>query len=186
MNEDIEIIDKILKGDLTYFNKLLDKYEKMVYNLAYKMFLNNLDAEDITQEVFIKVYKNIEKCNKNISLKNWIYTITYNSCIDEIRKRKGKNNTSIDAMVQTEDNEYKIEIASNTKTPEEELLQKETLNNIEIALNKLNYDARVLIYLRDIKGLAYTEISEILNINIGTVKSRLNRARNALKKLLEF
>ena len=183
---DIEIVEKVLKGDIEAFSELIDKYEKMVYNLAYRVFNNTSDAEDITQEVFIKVYKNIYKCEGKQSIKTWIYTVAYNTCIDEIRKRKGKNNISLDMDLEGEEDNFSLEIASNEPTPENVLIQKEGLLEIEQAINSLNEINKSLIFLRDIKGFSYNEISEIMGLNIGTVKSRLNRARNALKNILKI
>lgn len=180
---DYEIVEKILKGEINAFELIIEKYEKMIYNLAYRMFNNEADAEDITQEVFLKIYRNIEKCEGKQSIKTWAYTITYNTCIDEIRKRKGKNNISLDNNIEGDDNSYNFEIASNEPTPENTLISKEYFKEIENAVNKLSEVNKTLIYLRDIKGLSYNEISEIMSINIGTVKSKLNRARLALKKM---
>ena len=182
---DIEIVEKVLKGDIDIFSEIIEKYEKMIYNLAYRIFNNRSDAEDITQEVFIKVYKNLHKCEGKQSIKTWVYTIAYNTCIDEVRKRKGKNNISLDMEIEGEKNSFSLEIPSNEPTPEKALMEKEGLFEIEQAISSLNENNRALIFLRDIKGLSYNEISEIMNLNIGTVKSRINRARNALKNILK-
>lgn len=183
---DIEIVDKIIKGDIDAFSCLIDKYEKMVYNLAFRMFNNISDAEDITQEVFLKIYRNIEKCAGKSSIKTWVYTITYNTCIDEIRKRKGKKDISFDMEIEGEENDFSFEIASNEPTPEQALMQKEGLLDIEQAINSLNEQNRTIVYLRDIKGLSYNDISTITGLNVGTVKSRLNRARNILKNIIKL
>lgn len=186
MDMDTEIIERILKGDMDAFEELIDKYQKMIYNLAYRMFNNSSDAEDITQEVFLKIYRNIEKCSGKHSIKTWVYTITYNTCIDEIRKTKGKEKISLDKKLNSDDGEYSFEIASNEPTPEISLLNKEGIKEIENAINQLNETSKTLVFLRDIKGLSYNEISEIMAMNIGTVKSRLNRARNNLKNILKL
>lgn len=186
MDMDIEIVDKILKGEMDAFEQLIDRYQKLIYNLAYRIFNNTSDAEDVTQEVFLKIYRNIEKCSGKQSIKTWIYTITYNTCIDEVRKRKGKNNISLDMTLDSDDGEYSFEVASNEPTPEASLLNKEGIKEIEEAINQLNEVNKSLVFLRDIKGLSYNEISEIMDMNIGTVKSRLNRARNKLKNILKL
>ncbi len=183
---DIEIINEILKGNTNAFELLIDKYEKMVYNLAFRMLNNTLDAEDITQDVFIKLYKNIEKCSGKQSIKTWVYTIAYNSCIDELRKKKGKNYISLDKNIEGEDKSFSLEIPSKDLSPEEAVLQKENINEIEKALLMINEQQRALIYLRDIKGLSYVDIGAITGLTLGTVKSRLNRARTALRKVIKF
>ncbi|WP_317368075.1 sigma-70 family RNA polymerase sigma factor [uncultured Tyzzerella sp.] len=183
---DIEIVEEILKGNLDAFSQIVDKYEKMIYNLAYRIFNNTSDAEDMTQEIFIKIYKNIYKCEGKQSIKTWVYTIAYNTCIDEVRKRKGKNNISLDIEIEGEENSFSLDVPSDEPTPESALLQKEGFLEIEQAINSLNEINKSLVFLRDIKGFSYNEISEIMGINIGTVKSRLNRARNTLKNMLKF
>lgn len=183
---DIEIIENILKGNVDSFSELIEKYEKMIYNLAYRILNNYSDAEDVTQEVFLKIYKNIEKCKGKQSIKTWVYTITYNTCIDAIRKNKGKNNISLDKNLDYDDSEYSFELPSNEPTPEAYLLNKESIKDIENAISKLSENNKALIFLRDIKGLSYNEISEVMDMNIGTVKSRLNRARNSLKNILNL
>ncbi|MFI3230816.1 MAG: sigma-70 family RNA polymerase sigma factor [bacterium] len=181
---DKEIVNSVLKGNTEDFSLIIDKYQKMVYNLCYKVFNNSSDAEDFTQETFIKVYRNLHKCQEKSSMKNWIYTICYNTCIDEVRKRKGKNNLSLDLDLELDDDSIKIEVPSNEKTPENIMIEKESLLEVEQAVNSLSQTSRTLIYLRDIKGLSYSEISEIMNINLGTVKSSLNRTRKNLQKIL--
>lgn len=183
--EDIKIVEKVLKGNVNDFSLIIEKYEKMVYNLAYKIFNNQSDAEDMTQDTFIKIYKNLYKCEGKESIKTWIYTIAYNTCIDEVRKRKGKNNISIDMDIEGEENNFSLTLPSNEPTPETALLNKEGLLEIEQAINSLNEINKTLIFLRDIKGFSYNEISKITGLNIGTVKSKLNRARNTLKNILK-
>ena len=185
MNIDTELVEKIIKGEMNSFEELINKYEKMIYNLAYRIFNNYSDAEDITQEVFLKVYRNIQKCRGKESIKTWVYTIAYNTCIDEVRKRKGKINISLDMTLDSGDGDYKFEFASKELTPENKLINKEEIKEIENAINKLKEEHKTLIFLRDIKGLTYNEISEIMDINIGTVKSKLNRARTNLKNILK-
>lgn len=179
-----ELVKSILKGNTNDFAILVDTYEKMVYNLAYRIFLDKSDAEDMTQETFIKVYRNLSKCEGKQCIRTWVYTIAYNTCIDEVRKRKGKNNLSLDMEIDGDENSYSLEIASKEPTPESKLLEKEGLLELETAINQLNTNNKSLIYLRDVKGLSYIEISEIMNVNIGTVKSGINRARQNLKKIL--
>ncbi len=185
MNIDIELVEKIIKGEIDAFEELIEKYEKMVYNLAYRIFNNYSDAEDMTQEVFLKVYKNIQKCSGKECIKTWVYTIAYNTCIDEIRKRKGKANISLNSTIDSDEGEYQIEIPSKEATPEKQLINKEEIKEIENAINKLSEVHKTLFFLRDIKGLTYNEISEVMGINIGTVKSKLNRARTNLKNILK-
>lgn len=179
---DAYIVQDVLDGNTEKFSLIVQKYEKMVYNIAYRIFGNMQDCEDITQDTFIKVYKNLDKCKNFESIKTWIYKIAYNTSIDEIRKRNKKNARLLQSSY--EEN-TKYEPKSNEPTPESFLIQKENRFQIEQAINTLDYENRILIYLRDIKGLSYLEISEITEINIGTIKSKISRSRKNLKNILK-
>lgn len=181
---DEELLKKAIKGDTKAFERLIINYEKLIYNVCYRIMTNPDDARDVSQEVLIKIYKNISKCNDIKTFKSWIYTIINNTCIDEIRKRKGKYTESLDATVNNEDGEMDKQIPSNSLTPEQEIVKNETVNEVQIAISKLSENYRVLIVLRDIKGLSYEEIAQITNLPLGTTKSRLSRARKSLKDII--
>lgn len=179
-----ELIGGAQKGDVLAFEKLILEYEKSVYNIAYRMFSNSEDAKDIAQEVFIKVFKNIYKYEEKSSFKTWIYTIAYNTCIDEIRRRKGKENESMDKLMEGEEKDFKKQFASKEPTPEEVLVGKEKMTMLVNAINTLGAEHRAVVVLRDIRGLSYDEIAEVTGLSIGTVKSRLSRARQNLRKII--
>lgn len=183
---DKEIVNKVLNGDTQQFETIVLKYTKMVYNLAYRMLKDFQEAEDISQEVFLKVFKQLKKCKDKETIKTWIYTITYNTCIDLIRKNKNQQNISIfKNQNENDNNDAYIKIESNEYTPEKQVIIKEEVKNLENALNKLDDVSRTIVFLRDVKELSYNEISQITGINIGTIKSRLSRSRNQLKNFLE-
>lgn len=179
---DTQIIDEILNGNIDAFEKLVDKYQKLIFNFAFQITSNLNDAQDISQEVFIKIFKNLHKCKGKPSIKTWVYTITYNTSIDFIRKRNPKI-LSFDKPVDKE-GDFIMEMPSDEPTPEQILIFKENVKNIQNSIDKLNTSFKTMIFLRDIKGLSYNEIAEITNLNVGTVKSRLNRARVCLKNIL--
>lgn len=183
--EEAILIDKAVKGDINSFESLIIKYEKMVFNIAYRVFGNTEDAKDMAQEVFIKFYKNIKKCDNSKSVKTWIYTIAYNTCIDEVRKRKGKSTVSIDKDIDTDEGSFSKQLPSNEVTPENAVINKEKTIMIQKAINKLSEEHKILIVYRDINGFSYSEIAEITNLSLGTVKSRLSRARNSLKNIIK-
>jgi len=169
-----------IDGDINAFEKLIIQYEKLIFNVCYRIMGNAEDAKDISQEAIIKIYKNMNKCNDASTFKAWACKIANNACLDELRKRKGKFTQSIDAG----DDEIEPQIKSEILTPEEEFIRKETITEVSFAIQKLSDLYRVLLVLRDIQGLSYEEISQTLDMPIGTVKSRIFRARNNLKDII--
>ena len=178
------LIKSALKGDMQSFEELMYQYEKKVYNVALRVFKNPEDAKDISQDVFIKIYKNLDKFDNKSSFSTWLYRITTNTCIDELRKRKGKETISIDNDIEDDEGNFKREFADNEPTPEEKVISKEGESEIIKSMNTLSDEHRTIIVMRDIEGLSYTEISEIIGVSIGTVKSRISRARLQLKNII--
>lgn len=152
---------------------LIDKYSNSVYNLAYNFCGNKDDASDITQDIFIKIYNNIDKFNENYNLSSWIMRLSKNHCIDHWRKNK-KNALRID---------FEENLAVEDESPEEELIKSREIEDLRETLLKLKPEYRALIIFRDINNNSYQEISELLDIPLGTVKSRINRARIQLAGL---
>ncbi|MCL2564817.1 MAG: sigma-70 family RNA polymerase sigma factor [Defluviitaleaceae bacterium] len=175
------LFKKAQKGDLEAFEGLIKAYEKLIYNAAYRMLPNHGDAEDISQEVIIKVYKNLLKCAGANSFKSWLFRIINNTCIDEIRKRKGKTNLSLDIDYGKDSYHLENPVLRDNNTPETEYLRKDMSENIQRAINKLPPDYRAVIIMRDVNGLSYDEVAIALGINMGTVKSRIARARKKLR-----
>ena len=176
-----ELIAKAKQGDMQAFEELILKHEKIVYNVALRMMNHSEDAKDISQEVFLKAYRNIKNFDERSMFSTWLYRITTNTCIDEMRKRKGKQNYSLEEELENEDGSMQRQIADEGDTPEESLMRGEEKGEILQALDTLSEEHRVAIILRDVKGLSYEEISEIIELPMGTVKSRISRARNQLK-----
>ena len=176
-----ELIAKAKQGDMQAFEELILKHEKIVYNVALRMMNHSEDAKDISQEVFLKAYRNIKNFDERSMFSTWLYRITTNTCIDEMRKRKGKQNYSLEEELENEDGSMQRQIADEGDTPEESLMRGEEKGEILQALDTLSEEHRAAIILRDVKGLSYEEISEIIELPMGTVKSRISRARNQLK-----
>lgn len=179
-----DLVLRAKNGDMQAFEQIVLQYEKLVYNIAYKIFSNAEDAKDVSQDVFIKLYRNISKYEGTSSFKTWLYTIAYNTCIDEIRKRKKAKISSMDKMIEGDENNFERQFASNEPTPEQQVLIKEEISAVERAINKLNEDHKMIIVLRDIRQLSYDEIVQITGLSLGTVKSRINRARKKLKEFI--
>jgi RNA polymerase sigma-70 factor (ECF subfamily) len=160
------------KGDPKAFEELILPYEKLVLNISYKYMGNMEDARDVAQEAILKVYRNIKTCQTMSSFKAWICKITTNAAIDACRKRK----------VIFED--LSENLSSQDAGPEEEVLRMDERAQLMKALGSLPEDAKALIILRDMQGLSYEEISEALNCPMGTVSSKLSRARKQMRKAL--
>lgn len=180
MQTDEELIKNAIKGNMNSFEELIKKYEKLIYSICYRMFNNAEDAKDVSQEVFLKIYKNMGKAIGKGNFKSWICTVTNNACIDVLRSRK--KTISLDAPVNNDEN-FKLDLPDTAPLPEEILINTETKNIIEKSISKLPLDYKSIIILREINNLSYEEISGILKINIGTVKSRISRSRQKLKEI---
>ena len=176
-----DLIRKAKQGDMLAFEELILKHEKIVYNLALRMMNHSEDAMDISQEVFLKAYRSLSNFDERSAFSTWLYRITHNTCIDEIRKRKGKQTYSLEEDLESEDGSMQRQVADDGDTPEESLMRKEQKSEILRALDTLSEEHKAAIILRDVKGMSYEEIAEILELSLGTVKSRINRARNQLK-----
>ncbi|AEM78388.1 RNA polymerase sigma factor [Thermoanaerobacter wiegelii] len=170
-----ELLERAKAGDVEAFEILASSYQKYIYNVILRTVGDKEEALDLTQETLLKAYLNIKKFKGNSSFRTWLYRIAINCAMDYLRKRNiGKN-----YFKQME--EFKNEV-KNFKTPEEVVDKKLTAEMIMKEINKLPVDYKVVLILRDVEGLNYEEISKILNLNLGTVKSRLWRARNLLKE----
>ncbi len=185
MDNEAYLLIKATEGDMGAFEQLILGYEKFVYAIAYRMLPNSEDAKDISQEVLIKIYKNLHEFSNITYFKSWVARITTNTCIDELRKRRRKEAVSLDETKDGEEGLKIIQIPSKESTPEESAIESEKQKELVSAIHKLSHDYKTLIVLRDIQGMSYNEIAEVTNSNLGTVKSRLSRARRRLKQLYE-
>ncbi|MDO5396986.1 MAG: sigma-70 family RNA polymerase sigma factor [bacterium] len=179
-----ELVPLLKKGDREAFNELVREYEKQVINIAYGMLSDREDALDAAQEVFVRVYKSIGTFKGQSSLATWIYRITSNICNDMLRKRQRTARTISIYPSDEEEKSPLSELADDRPTPEEALELTERQRAVREGIASLNPDFRAVITLCDIEGLSYEAAAAALSIPHGTVKSRLNRARNALKKKL--
>nr|WP_243141119.1 sigma-70 family RNA polymerase sigma factor [Alkaliphilus pronyensis] len=182
--EEISLIEESKQGDIESFERLIEPYQKKAFNIAYRMLGNLEDANDVTQEALIKIYRSINKFKGNSRFSTWLYSIVTNSCIDYIRKNRRGKVIYLDKDYETEEGNYQLEIPDNNNSPEILLERKETQYIIHDAINQLTYEHKEVIILRDIEGFSYQEISEILKCSEGTVKSRISRARSSLRILI--
>ena len=179
------LVSRAKAGDGEAFGELIKNNERIVYNICLRMLSNPEDAKDISQEIFIKIYKNINKYNNKASFSTWIYRISVNTCIDELRKKKREKEDTvfIESDITYGDETIKPQFVSKEPTPEERLINSENNDDIIDAVSKLSEEHKKIIILRDLMGLSYTEISETLDMSIGTVKSRIARSRKCLRDI---
>lgn len=173
------------RGEIAAFESLIEAYEARIYNLAYRMLGNPEDARDAAQETFLKAYSALRRFRGDSSFSTWIYRIARNSCLDAIRTRKRSRTYSLDDPVDTGDGEVTRQIEGDLPSPDEVILTRERQTVINDALAELPDHHRSVLVLRDIEGFSYEEIAEVLEVKLGTVKSRLYRARSALHERLE-
>jgi RNA polymerase sigma-70 factor (ECF subfamily) len=183
-NNDSEIILRAINGDQEAYSKLLRKYKGAIYSMIYKMVRNKQDTEDLVQEAFIKAFSSLTSFNDEYAFSTWLFKIATNNCIDYLRKKKLKT-LSIDKPLDSEEGDLFIELADKQENPENGLLDREKKSKIDIAIDSLPPIYRYTIILRHKEDKSYEEISQILNIPIGTVKARIFRAREMLKIALK-
>jgi RNA polymerase sigma-70 factor (ECF subfamily) len=179
------LLEKARQGDAEAFEKLIEAYQKKVFNIALRMLGNYDDACDIAQEVFIRAFRSIKDFREQALFSTWIYKIATNACLDELRRRKNRVFISIDEEVKLEEGDLKRQIEDDKPSPDIEVEQNEMREEINKAISELSEEHRVVIVLRDIQGFTYEEIAKITKCPEGTVKSRINRARQALKEILK-
>lgn len=183
MSTEHELVRKAQRNDTGAFERLISPYTIHLLNHAYRLLKNQQDAEDALQEAYLKAYRSLKSFEGNSSFKTWLYRITTNVCYDMLRSKK--NTTVVSLNTTDEDGEREIDVPDETYSPEVSVQKKAAFEVLKEAIDTLGEDQKVAVTLRDIDGLSYDEIAEITSSNVGTVKSRINRARMHLKKLLE-
>lgn len=182
-DEELEVIRKVINGDRNAFEELVLANQKNVYNLALKMTSNEDDALDISQEAFFKAYRQLEGFRGDSRFSVWLYRLTYNLCIDFLRKKT--KITAIPITYQDESGEVtELEIPDTRNLPEEKLMRREIRRAIAEGIDELGQSHREILVMREITGMSYGEMAKTLNLSEGTVKSRLARARKSLVNIL--
>ena len=175
-NEERILIQRCQQGDRTAYQNIFLKYKDTVCNIAYGMFSNVEDAQDMTQEVFIRVFEKISQFRFKSSFSTWLHRIVVNMCISERRKRQ-KYVSKVNEFT-----DYYEQMRPQVKTPEDELLKKERQSQIQEALAKLKDAHRTILVLREIEELSYEELANVLQCSVGRIKSRLHEARMELRR----
>lgn len=181
--DDIHFARKALEGDEEAFRRLVERYQSSVYTLCTRMTGDRDAAEDLAQEVFIRVFKNLAKYDPAYPFSSWIFKIASNLCIDHLRRRRPEL-LSMDAPVQGEEGDFSRQFISGEGDPEEALERQEIGRALAKAIDRLPPRYRLIILLRHQQCLSYEEIAASQDLPIGTVKARIHRARRMLRELL--
>lgn len=179
---DEELIRRAAGGDSGAFETLLRACQKPVYNLALRMTGNPDDAQDLTQETFLRVWRGLSGYRFDASFTTWLYRLTGNVCIDFLRRRRRENTVS---LYRGENEEWELSLPDPAPCAETQVMTRLTRGEVAEALNKLEPEYRQALILRVINGLSYAEIAAVLEVPEGTVKSRIARAREKMRRLLK-
>ncbi len=181
------LVQRSLAGDTDAFRQIVERYQSKVYNLALRMTGNPEDASDIAQESFIRVFRSLKTFKGDSSFSTWLHRIANNIVLDHLRQRRRRPLVvmSTDTVVSADEGEHPIEFGGPLSLqPEEQVLRAERMRGLEQAIQAISPEHRLVLLLRDVQAFSYEEIAAMLGINIGTVKSRLNRARLAVREHL--
>jgi RNA polymerase sigma-70 factor (ECF subfamily) len=168
------LLARARKGDKDAFGQLIYPYERLIYNIACKYMGNAEDAKDTAQEAMLKIYLNIKSCRSFDTFKAWSAKITVNASLDALRKRARRSAAPLEERQ-----------APETDEPEHTAIHNEDVRRVKNAVNALREDQRALIILRDLEGFSYEELAQATGAALGTVKSRLSRARIALREQID-
>jgi RNA polymerase sigma-70 factor (ECF subfamily) len=182
--EDAELIQRCQRGDREAMNQLIQVHQKHVFNLAFRLSNNYDDAQDIAQEAFIRVFNSIHNFRGDANFTTWMHRIVTNVFLDERKKQRVREHGSLDEYLELEDSSVARQIEDPSPGPEDAVEQRERHEVVAQAVLQLPENQRVMIALYHFQGRSYEEIAATMQLPIGTVKSRLNRARLALKEKL--
>jgi RNA polymerase sigma-70 factor (ECF subfamily) len=179
-----ELIVASQKGDMSSFEELLILYQDRVYTHCLHLTGNAQDAQDLAQDVFIQAFRKINSFRGDADFGTWLHRIAVNLWINQFRKNNKLSVVSYDEPVSTGDGEMTRELITTEDSPQELVEASERAFIVQSALAKLPEEFKVVIVLRDLEGYRYEEIAEMVSCSLGTVKSRINRGRKLLRKLL--
>lgn len=182
--DDEALIRRVQTGDRSAFDTLVSRYEVKAFQFAFRLSRNSDEAADVVSEAFVRVYNAIGNFKGQSTFGTWLYRIMTNCFLDMKKKDKSKITSSIEVAAQTEGGDVERQIEYLGPSPQEESERTERERRIEAAVNKLPEYQRAMIVMYHVDMLTYEEIAEVLDLPLGTVKSRLNRARLLLRDLL--
>ncbi len=196
---ELELVESHREGDPDAMGELLQSYQRRVFTICFRMLRDVEEASDLTQDALVKVIENLEKYDGRAKLSTWVIRITMNCCISHLRKKKVRKHGSLDAMRRddaafddtaasehsaSQDNEAAVVFSGELSGPKR--VERDELHaGLDLAMRSLDPDMRSVLVLRDMQGLEYEQMAQALDVPVGTVKSRLFRARTALRNALD-
>ena len=177
--DDNELVKQVCMGETQLFRLLIERHQQHIFNLCYRMLRQFEEADDATQDTFLKAYRSLKQFRGDARLKTWLCRIARNECLNRLRH---ENMASLDQQLTTD---YSFQIADSTPSPLELIEQQETQSIVHEAINTLPHQYRLVITLFHLNGLSYEEISQVMEIPMGTVKTHIFRARELLKSKLQ-
>ncbi len=183
-NPDAETLRQCLAGDETAYRRLIERYRRPVYSLALRMLRQSEDAEDLTQETFVRMFRALDRYDPARPFSSWLFTIASRLCIDHLRRRRVRPVSMFQWQAPGEE-ERVIEVEDPGKRPEELTVESEEERRVQQLIDELPPHYRIVVMLRHQQDLSYDEIAEALRLPLGTVKARIHRARALLKDRIE-
>ncbi len=181
--EEKELTARARAGDEAAFAALMEANQGRVYNLILRMTGSREDALELSQEAFLNAWRGLKNFHGESSFSTWVYRLASNVCIDFLRREKRRRSISMTVSLDDEE-EHQAELPDERSSPERAYERGETRDAVRKALEELSEEHRQVLIMRELQGMSYAEIGEILDVEIGTVKSRISRARLALRKIL--
>lgn len=184
MQSEAELVRLARQGDESAFALLVEQNQSRIYNLALRMTRNPDDAAELTQEAFLNAWRGLSKFQGESSFSTWLYRLTSNLCIDFLRREKRRSGLSMTVSLDDEEEGRQADVPDGRFSPEQSAERREVQELIRAGLRSLSEEHRRVLVLRELDGLSYAEIAQLLGLEEGTVKSRIARARLALRKYL--
>lgn len=180
-----QLIERCRQGDRQAFDELVRRYEKQAYNLAYRLTGNYDDASDVVVEAFVRVFQGLHTFRGDSQFRTWLHRVVVNTFLDMRKRSRGRPNLSLEEQIELDGDLFERQVEDHSPGPQELVEQEEVEQALQQAIAQLSPERRILIVLYHFENLSYEEIAQMLNLPVGTVKSRLNRARSALREILQ-
>ncbi|GBC97297.1 ECF RNA polymerase sigma-E factor [bacterium HR16] len=184
-SDDSQLIERCRNGDREAFDELVRRYERQAYNLAYRLAGNYDDASDVVVEAFVRAFQGLHTFRGDANFGTWLHRVVVNTFLDMRKRSKGRQHVSLEEQLELDGDTLTRQIEDTSPGPQELVEQEEREEVLQRAIAQLSPDRRILIVLYHFENLSYEEIAQMLKLPVGTVKSRLNRARLALREILE-